>query len=173
MTEPVRLDDRRSDHGAADFVERFGAALAETGWPRMPARVFVALIAADDGRQTAAELAQRLRASPAAISGAVRYLLQVGLIGRERAPGTRHDVFRITDDMWYSAAIRRDEVVARWHPMLREGVRALGATTPAALRVAEFVAFFEFLGDEIPGLLDRWQVRRGELHTEWAATDIR
>ena len=41
----------------------------------MPARVFSALLATDSGRLTAAELAERLQISPAAVSGAVRYLI--------------------------------------------------------------------------------------------------
>ena len=55
----------------------------------------------------AAELAAQLNVSPAAISGAVRYLIQVGLTSREREPGSRRDVFRVHEDAWYDAAIRR------------------------------------------------------------------
>ncbi|HEY7015122.1 MAG TPA: hypothetical protein VH480_20330, partial [Streptosporangiaceae bacterium] len=47
------------------FVERFAAVLTEAGIPRMPARVFAALLATDSGRLTAAELAAQLQASPA------------------------------------------------------------------------------------------------------------
>ncbi|MQA27430.1 MAG: MarR family transcriptional regulator, partial [Micromonosporaceae bacterium] len=38
--------------------------LADAGMARMPARVFVALLAADTGRLTASELAERLQVSP-------------------------------------------------------------------------------------------------------------
>jgi DNA-binding transcriptional regulator GbsR (MarR family) len=61
------------DPAIARFVERFALTLLKTGLPRMPARVFAALLTAPDGRLTAAELAERLQVSPAAISGAVRY----------------------------------------------------------------------------------------------------
>ena len=37
----------------ARFVERFAGGLADAGMPRMPARVFVALLATDSGRLTA------------------------------------------------------------------------------------------------------------------------
>ena len=57
----------------------------------MPARVFAALLATDSGRLTAAELAELLQISPAAVSGAVRYLTQVGMVHREREPGSRRD----------------------------------------------------------------------------------
>ena len=42
------------------------------GFPRMPSRVLITLMAADEEALTAAELAGRLGVSPAAISGAVR-----------------------------------------------------------------------------------------------------
>jgi predicted ArsR family transcriptional regulator len=51
-----------------------GRAPGPAGFPPMPARVFVALLIAEDGRLSAAELAERLRISPAAVSGAVRLL---------------------------------------------------------------------------------------------------
>ena len=38
------------------FVERFASVLAESGFPRMPARMFAALLASESGRMTAAEL---------------------------------------------------------------------------------------------------------------------
>jgi len=55
----------------ARFIERFAGGLTDAGMPRMPARVFVALLATDSGRLTAAELAERLHSSAGAISGAV------------------------------------------------------------------------------------------------------
>ena len=70
----------------ARFVERFGAMLEEGGVPRMPARVFSALLATDSGRLTAAELAEQLKISPAAVSGAVRYLIQVRLVTASANP---------------------------------------------------------------------------------------
>src|ERR671910_2108093 len=83
------------------FVERFAMVLAESGIPRMPARVFAYVLAEDAERYTAADLARGLRVSLAAISGAVRYLVQVGLLAKEREPGSRSDHYRIFDeDIW-------------------------------------------------------------------------
>ena len=53
----------------------------------MPARVFAALLIAPDARLTAAELAERLQVSPAAISGAVRYLVQVRMVASGAGTG--------------------------------------------------------------------------------------
>ena len=101
--------------GAA-FVEQFASALADAGMPRMPARVLARLIADDEGASTAARLAEELRASPAAISGAVRYLSQVRLVVRHRRPGDRHDTWALHSDVWYEAVYSREGEVARGRP---------------------------------------------------------
>ena len=72
----------RDPAAVSHFVERFAAVLTDTGLPRMPARLFAALLASDSGTMTAPELGGLLRISPGAISGAVRYLTQVNLVSR-------------------------------------------------------------------------------------------
>jgi DNA-binding transcriptional regulator GbsR (MarR family) len=150
----------RDEAAVQRFIEGFAAALADGGVPRMPARVFAALLATDSGRLTAAELGERLQVSPAAISGAVRYLAQVALVSREREPGSRRDSYRLLNDLWYEAALRREPLLTRWERSMREGTEALGADTPAGARLAESTAFFEFLQDELPAVLERWRARR-------------
>jgi DNA-binding transcriptional regulator GbsR (MarR family) len=150
----------RDEEAVRRFVERFALNLTEAGMPRMPARVFAAVLVAEDGRRTAAELAAQLGVSPAAISGAVRYLTQLRLISREREPGERVDHYRVSSDTWYEAIAHRDEMVARWLQDLAEGVKAVGPDTAAGTRLEETRAFFEYLLDEVPRLLERWRARR-------------
>jgi DNA-binding transcriptional ArsR family regulator len=147
----------------ARFVERFASSLEISGVPRMPARVFAALLATDSGTLTAAQLAERLEASPAAISGAVRYLAQVGLITREREPGSRRDRYRIDDDAWYEAMLRREHLLARFEDSAREGVEVLGAGSPAGQRMLRSRVLFAFLRREMPMLLERWRRERDAL----------
>ena len=142
------------------FIERFAGVLVEGGMPRMPARVFTALLASDSGRLTAAELAEALKVSPAAVSGAVRYLVQTQLVEREREPGSRRDVYRLGDDPWYEAVYRREALVSRWQRALSEGAAAVGEDTPAGHRLQDSASFFAFLAEELPGLLARWRERR-------------
>jgi DNA-binding transcriptional regulator GbsR (MarR family) len=141
------------------FVETFASAFVDAGVPRMPSRVFAAILASDPGRLTAAELADQLQASPAAISGAVRYLIQVSLIVRERDPGSRRDVYAVGDDAWYEAIVRRERLLELWARAVRDGVDAVGRDTPAGARLAETLEFFEFLQAEMPALLARWRER--------------
>jgi DNA-binding transcriptional regulator GbsR (MarR family) len=161
VTETAQRDPEQ----VADFIERFAATLVEAGFARMPARVFVALLTTDSGRLTAAELADLLHVSPAAISGAVRYLAQLDLVVRERDRGSRRDHYRLYDDAWYESAVRRERLLARWESSAREGIEALGADTRAGERMAETLAYFEFLRAELPALLERWRAQRTELRS--------
>jgi len=153
----------REEAAVRRFIEDFAQALTEMGVPRMPARVFVALVTSDPGRLTAAELAATLHASPAAMSGAVRYLLQLGLIRREGEPGSRRHYYRVPDDVWGEIISIRNRAMARWTAVLREGIPILGADTPAGLRITDSVRFFEFVSAELPLVIDRWQDRKAAL----------
>jgi DNA-binding transcriptional regulator GbsR (MarR family) len=151
------------DKSRAGFIERFAAVLTASGFPRMPARVFAALLATDSGRLTAAELAALLHVSAAAISGAVRYLVQVNLASREAEPGSRREHYRVHSDTWYEAIARKDQVLDRCERSLREGLEVVGRETPAGGRIAETLAFFEFMQTELPAMLERWRARKAAL----------
>jgi predicted transcriptional regulator len=155
---PARRDDR-DDKAVGRFVEELASALTEMGVPRMPARVFAALLTTDSGRLTAADLATNLQVSPAAVSGAVRYLIQIGMVRRESEPGSRRHFYRTPDNVWDEVIGIRDHLMARWTGVLREGVEILGGDTPAGERVAESVRFFEFVNSELPSVIRKWRER--------------
>ncbi|MER7676778.1 MarR family transcriptional regulator [Streptomyces sp. NPDC096934] len=154
----------RDPEAVSRFVEGFAAQLVEAGMQRMPARVFAALLASDSGAMTSAGLGERLRVSPAAVSGAVRYLAQQHMVSRERDPGSRRERYRVHSDQWYEALTSRDAVLKRWEAALREGVDSLGPATPAGRRLAETLAFFEFVDGEIAGMMERWRAHREKLY---------
>lgn len=142
------------------FVERFALILTDAGFPRMPARVLTRLLCDDDGRMTAGELAGSLRISPAAVSGAVRFLVHLGLVHREREPGARRDHYRVDADSWYESVVRRNEAVTRWTEALADGAEILGRDEPAGRRLEESRAFFQFLQQELDGMMARWRAHR-------------
>jgi DNA-binding transcriptional regulator GbsR (MarR family) len=150
----------RDEEAVRRFIERFALTLTESGMARMPARAFAAILTADDGRCTAADLAGLLGVSPAAVSGAVRYLIQLRLVRREREPGERRDHYRISSDTWYEAITRREAVVARWEQDLEEGIKAVGPHTPAADRLEETRQFLAFTREQLARVLHDWRQRR-------------
>ncbi|MEV7370758.1 MarR family transcriptional regulator [Streptomyces sp. NPDC090301] len=149
-----------NEEGASRFVERFAAELTEAGMQRMAARVFAALLASESASMTSAELAEQLRISPAAVSGAIRYLSQVSMVSRERAPGTRRERYVLHNELWYETFTRRDQILVRWEKVLREGSELLGPETAAGARTAETAEFFAFLQREMLTIMDRWAAHK-------------
>ena len=139
------------------FIERFAGILYGAGMPRMPARVFAALLAADVSHLSAADLAGVLRVSPAAVSGAVRYLGQIGLVETAGEPGSRRLSYSVPDDVWAQLVESRNTVLARMRATLLDGVALLGAGTPAGDRLTRSARYFGFVLDELALVDDRWR----------------
>jgi predicted transcriptional regulator len=153
-------DAARRHEALLRYVERFSLVMRASGIPPMPARVFAYVLAEDAAWYTAAELADGLRVSPAAISGAVRYLVQTGIIARHREPGTRSDLYGLNDDdVWSDIYGRAFQGVHAYEKAAREGIEIVGADTPGGRRLEETADFFAFLTEEYPALFDRWRAR--------------
>ncbi len=162
MTSPAVRDEE-----LLRFVERFALILAENGIPRMAARVFAFALADEADRYTAGELADALRVSPAAISGALRFLVQTGLLGREREPGARSDTYRVyDDDVWGAITRHRLPMLDRWAEGLSYGLEHLDPKSAGWRRLRETQAYFEFILEETPELMKRWAERRRTLLDE-------
>jgi DNA-binding transcriptional regulator GbsR (MarR family) len=143
-------------------VERFAVLLDEAGMPRMPARVFAYLVLESGEGFTAGELAEALQVSPAAISGAVRYLIQARMIVRERHPGARRDHYRLHDDLWYESTLERIGLLRRWEQLLAETIELVGPER-AGRSLLETRAFLGFLQEVYPELMERWRERKRAL----------
>jgi hypothetical protein len=163
--------DALADTGQVEtrFVERMGGALTDAGLPRLPSRVFAAVVVDDDGRMTAAELAETLQVSPAAISGAVNFLGQIGFLHRERERGSRKDVYVVDDDAWLGAMMRKDQTYGPMLTALGGALDGLGPEAPARHRLWLMREFLAFVDQEMDGLAVRWLARRRELEAGLAA----
>ena len=139
-----------------EAVEHLGGALADAGLARLPARVFAALMATEEGRLTSAELAALLDISPAGVSGAVRYLTQVRLVRRERERGSRRDVYVVMDDAWHDLLMQTDQLYRPILAALAEARDTLGEGTRAGERMQLSVEFMEFVTREMAGIAERW-----------------
>jgi len=165
------LGAARDPAAVRGFIERFTAQLTQAGFPRTPARIFVALLTSDSSRLTAAELGDLLQASPASVSGGVRYLIQVGLAVAEGEPGSRRLHYRMPADVWQDIVRLRDRQFARWVTDLRDGVEVLGGDSPAGARMAETVRYFEFISAEMSGLLARWDAQQAAARASISGPD--
>lgn len=144
----------------AEFVARSSGELVAKGFPRVPAQVMMALTASEDGRLTAAQLAESLRVSPAAVSGAVRYLQTVGFLRSAIVPGTRRHVYSLPDLPWYTATLTRPGLYLDIERVLRSFADRMPTESNARERIAEMADFFRFFEDRLPRLLDEWRQER-------------
>jgi DNA-binding transcriptional ArsR family regulator len=142
-------------------VEKVAVLLAESGVPIMASRVFAYALTEDADHYTAAELAEGLRVSPAAVSGAVRYLTATGLMFKERRPGQRAAVYRIdSDDVWSTIISARVPMLELWERGAREAAEMVGPETRGGRRLTETEAFCRFWREDTVHQLARWREYR-------------
>jgi hypothetical protein len=171
MMDGAQVDEPATEQRSADehdnllrAVERFAQSMEAAGMPRMAARVFAFALADDADRYTAAELAGGLRVSPAAISGAVRYLVDARLLFREREPGLRSELLRVyDDDVWRTIMLARVSILEQWQASLDSAIALIGADRRGGRRLVETREFFGFVHDELIAMMDRWAERRRQL----------
>lgn len=148
-------------------VERFAQTLEWAGMPRMAARVFAYVLAEDSDRYTAADLAAGLRVSPAAVSGAVRYLVDTRLLFREREPGNRSDLFRVYDeDVWRAIMTARIPLIEHLVSGIDEAIKLVDTESAGGHRLLETREFFEFTMREMYAMMERWSAYRRERFAE-------
>jgi DNA-binding transcriptional regulator GbsR (MarR family) len=148
---------------SAEFVDRMGGALTQAGLPRLPSLMFSALLVDDDAKMTSAELSSVLEVSPASISGAVRYLVQLGMVRRERERGSRRDLYVVDDDAWHGAMMRTDQLYGPMIAALNAGIRGVHDDSPVRERLMLTREFLLFVDEEMTALEEKWERRRAEL----------
>lgn len=145
------------ERALAEVREHSAAVLAAAGFPKMPARVMMALTVTESAGLTAADLADRLEASPAAISGAVRYLQTLGIVRRIAQNGSRRDLYQIPSD-WYALMVRNSPVYGVLADQAEAGLLAVGdPESPATERLRDMAGFYRFLQGRLPDLIGEWE----------------
>ena len=139
------------------FVDEMATALNQAGLPRLPSRVFSALLADDDGRMTSAELAEALGISPAGVSGAVTYLARVNMIRRETVPGSRRHVYVLDDDAWHDTMVNNTRLYAPMTDALDRAIGRIPADAPERQRLEVTREFLLFVTREMELLAERWE----------------
>lgn len=150
----------RDERALRDYAERSASLLVGAGFPRMPARVLMALMVADGGL-TALQLAERLGVSAAAISGAVRYLQTLAMVTRVPQPGSRRDLYELPQNAWYSASMNENRLYDGILALSLPAIDAAGGTeSTAGRRIREMTEFFRFIQRRLPELLSEWDQRK-------------
>lgn len=140
------------------FVERFGDVLARSGWPRMSARIFAALMATPTGARTATELSAQLGVGPSAISNGAKMLRTLGLVDVTRQ-SDRQIVYEVRPDAWMEAVAHNDDALRALESILTDGAQAT-TDSRASARLIETADFFAFLRAQLPALVQQWRAMR-------------
>ncbi|GAA5031710.1 GbsR/MarR family transcriptional regulator [Microbacterium fluvii] len=148
------------EHRAIEPAEQAAAMMTAAGMPRMPARVMMALVAAPGEGYTAADLADRLGVSAAAVSGAVRYLQRVHFIRRRAVPGDRRDRYELVPEVFYGSMTSNTALYEHSADLMDRIADETSDDAVAQERAAEMAAFFRFLAERMPRLIDEWEHRR-------------
>lgn len=157
----MRRTPQRDEPAMRSFIEQMARILADWGLPRMAGRVLFVLMGADEQALTANELAERLGVSPAAISGAVRYLIQINMVVREPVPGSRRDRYRLVDDSWYEVTLAKMTLLKTLADVSEQGIAAAGGPrTPSGARLAGMRDFYVFVQETMPDLMAKWAERK-------------
>ncbi|WP_197353951.1 GbsR/MarR family transcriptional regulator [Streptomyces bathyalis] len=128
-----------------------------SGMPRTAARVHVDLLLSEDGRRTAAELARRLKVSPASVSVAVNFLVQQGFVRRERDPQRRRDIYVIDDDAWYHSILIGSRLTLDSAQAALAAAEKLGPDNPVGQRLTRAGTFLERVILDTMESADRWR----------------
>lgn len=151
----------RDDHALTASLEKSAAVLTAAGFPRMPARVLMALMGAEAGGMTAADLSEKLSVSAAAVSGGVRYLQDIGIVHRLAQSGSRRDRYELPEDAWYAAVANKNPVYESLAQLADAAAAALDdPTSVAASRLTEMAHFYRFFDERMPQLIAEWEELR-------------
>jgi hypothetical protein len=150
----------------AAFVEEMGQYLGSVGMTPMAGRMWAWLLICDPIEQTAADLADNLRASRGAISSAARQLETPGFIKRSRRRGDRREYFSVPP-----GAIRNllAGAGAMYHRMTVIASHGIGVVAdlppPKRERIEEFHDFLAFVEQVFPTLLQQYVAERDAAKT--------
>lgn len=157
MTDEAGAEPTES-HEAA---ERFALSLSQYGLQRMTARVMAALLFTQRETMTAGDVSEQLAVSTGAVSGALKNLIVLGMIEKTPAPGSRRDHYRFRDDAWSTLMSAQNVGITAMTDAADQGVKTVGADTPAGRRLVDMREFYAYLLEELPAIVDRWHERRG------------
>ncbi|WXB15505.1 MarR family transcriptional regulator [Pendulispora albinea] len=136
------------------FERRLGELLIGMGCPRMVAKILSCLFTADSGKLTSAELVQRLRVSPAAVSTAVGWAEGQELLVREHGARRkqRYSLEKYGGHRAVLASARATLLLAAIH---REGAEILGPTTPAGARMDKAGTYLQLVSQDLADSAER------------------
>ncbi len=159
----MNLDSER----LRQFIENSADLMEEHGFPRMAGRVIGALLVCLPPHLSHEELAEQLQASKGSISMSTQLLMRLDFVERISLPGHRRHFYRLKENLWNDYLSKAASHINREREVVMDGLDALeGEPVEMKRRLIEMLVVSDFVLEEWPGLVSRWEARRGELMTK-------
>jgi len=144
-------------------VEEVGIFFESTGLTPMEARVFSLLLLSDPPQLDFFAIQEFLEASKSTISNALKRLMNEGRVNYMTKPGDRKRYFKVSPDKWLEqikvqfAAVEPFVATMRMIGEERKGMNSAELN----VKLNTIQDFFEFLGEEFPKMMAKWDERQG------------
>jgi DNA-binding MarR family transcriptional regulator len=153
----------------AAFVEEMGQYLGSLGMTPMSGQMLAWLLICNPAEQTAADLADSLRASRGAISSAARALEAAGFIRRSRRRGERREYFSIPPGGIRNLLAGARQIYHRMTVIASHGIGVVAdLPPPARRRIEEFHDFVAFVEQVFPTLIAQYVAEREQREAQAA-----
>ncbi len=148
-----------------EWVERLSMILERDGLPRMAGRIYGWLLVCEPPEQSMEELAAAVQGSKASMSTMTRLLVRADLVEKVHLPGARRDVFRIRVGQWRRLWESRMQLLEETVVLTARGLALLAGRPPGSRgRLEELHHQYRFMGEHLPGLLERFDRERAAAH---------
>lgn len=128
----------------------------------MESRVFALLLLSDPPELDFYEIQEFLSASKSTISNALKRLMNEGRVNYMTKPGDRRRYFRVSPVKWLETIKEQFAAVAPFVETMREvsEIRKDMETPELNEKLKTIQHFFEFLGEEFPRMMEKWEGRK-------------
>jgi len=150
--------------GHLEFIENSADLMEQHGLPRMAGRVIGALLINDPAHMSHDEMAELLQASKGSISMSTQLLMRLNFVERLSLPGQRRSYYRLRENLWHDFLNEIIEHIREERKVVQKGLKVLESKPiEVKRRLIEMLVISDFMSEEWPGLVDRWNSRRNEL----------
>lgn len=151
------------------FIEEMARVLG-AGMPPMAGRMWAYLAICEPPERTAAEIAERLRASRGSVSSMAQLLESIGLIRRSTKPGDRREHFSIPSDAARTLIDKNADQMRSARQVLDEGLALTADRSPGSrARLRDLRDVYAFFEREWPALLDKLQEEQAQADADASA----
>jgi len=145
------------------LIEKIGISIESEGMQPVAARILGLLYVSDKPELTFDEITDALQISKSATSNGINLLLQTQRVEYITFSGDRKRYFRLKVSNWREEFKHKIESMAGFNVLLREVLAVRTKETPEFnASIAELVDFLDFVFQNLPVLLQKWDQERNQ-----------